>query len=92
VRWCVVINVGPIQRSRIVTLIGTLIATTQQISGPALRVAILAGTAHRNLTLSDAFAVPDEAVWRRGEPRPERTGERQLDTSRWVGAIATRGR
>jgi Nucleotidyl transferase AbiEii toxin, Type IV TA system len=39
-----------------------LIATTQQISGPALRAAILAGVAHRNLSFPDAFAVPDEAV------------------------------
>ena len=46
-----------------------LIATTQQLSGPALRAAILAGTAHRNLTLPKAFAVPDEAVWRRGYPQ-----------------------
>jgi Nucleotidyl transferase AbiEii toxin, Type IV TA system len=46
-----------------------LIATTQQISGPALRAAVLAGTAHRNLSLPDAFAVPDEAVWRRGYPQ-----------------------
>jgi Nucleotidyl transferase AbiEii toxin, Type IV TA system len=46
-----------------------LIATTQQIPGPALRVAILAGAAHRNLSLPDVFAVPDETVWRRGYPR-----------------------
>jgi len=46
-----------------------LIATTQQISGPALRTAVLAGAAHRNLSLPDAFAVSDEAVWRRGYPQ-----------------------
>jgi hypothetical protein len=46
-----------------------LIATTQQISGPALRTAILAGAAHRNLSLPDAFAVPDDAMWRRGYPQ-----------------------
>jgi len=46
-----------------------LIATTQQISGPALRTAILAATAHRNLSLPDALAVPDEMMWRRGYPQ-----------------------
>jgi Nucleotidyl transferase AbiEii toxin, Type IV TA system len=52
--------------SRIKDLVDiALIATTQQISGPALRAAVLAGTAHRDLSLPDAFAVPDEAVWRR---------------------------
>ena len=57
--------------SRIKDLVDiALIATTQQISGPALRAAILAGAAHRNLSLPDAFAVPDEDVWRRGYPRP----------------------
>lgn len=56
--------------SRIKDLVDiALVATTQQISGPALRVAILAGAAHRNLTLPDVFAVPDEAVWRRGYPQ-----------------------
>ena len=56
--------------SRIKDLVDiALIATTQQISGPALRAAILAGTVRRNLSLPDAFAVPDEAVWRRGYPR-----------------------
>lgn len=56
--------------SRIKDLVDiALIATTQQISGPALRAAILAGAAHRNLSLPDVFAVPDEAVWRRGYPR-----------------------
>jgi len=56
--------------SRIKDLVDiALIATTQQISGPALRAAILAGKAHRNLSLPDAFAVPDDAVWRRGYPR-----------------------
>jgi hypothetical protein len=56
--------------SRIKDLVDiALIATTQQISGPALRAAVLAGTAHRNLSLPDAFAVPDEAVWRRGYPQ-----------------------
>jgi hypothetical protein len=55
--------------SRIKDLVDiALIATTQQISGRAL-TAILAGTAHRNLSLPDAFAVPDEAVWRRGYPQ-----------------------
>jgi hypothetical protein len=49
--------------SRIKDLVDiALIATTQQISGPALRAAVLAGAAHRNLSLPDAFAVPDEAV------------------------------
>lgn len=46
-----------------------LIATNQQISAPALRVAILAGTTHRSLSVPDHFAVPDDAVWRRGYPR-----------------------
>jgi hypothetical protein len=46
-----------------------LIATTQQISGPALRAAVPAGTAHRNPSLPAAFAVPDKAVWRRGYPQ-----------------------
>ena len=56
--------------SRIKDLVDiALIATTQEISGTALRVAVLAGTAHRNLTLPDSFAVPDEAVWRRGYPQ-----------------------
>jgi len=56
--------------SRIKDLVDiALIATTQQISGPALRATVLAGTAHRNLSLPDAFAVPDEAVWRRGYPQ-----------------------
>ena len=56
--------------SRIKDLVDiALIATTQQISGPALRAAVLAGTAHRGLSLPDAFAVPDEAVWRRGYPQ-----------------------
>jgi hypothetical protein len=56
--------------SRIKDLVDiALIATTQPISGPALRAAVLAGTAHRNLSLPDVFAVPDEAVWRRGYPQ-----------------------
>ena len=56
--------------SRIKDLVDiALIATTQQISGPALRAAVLAGTAHRNLSLPDVFAVPDVAVWRRGYPQ-----------------------
>ena len=56
--------------SRIKDLVDiALIATTQQISGPALRAAVLAGTAHRNLSLPDVFAVPDEAGWRRGYPQ-----------------------
>ena len=56
--------------SRIKDLVDiALIATTQQISGPALRAAVLAGAAHRNLSLPDAFAVPDKAVWRRGYPQ-----------------------
>ena len=56
--------------SRIKDLVDiALIATTQPISGPALRAAVLAGAAHRNLSLPDAFAVPDEAVWRRGYPQ-----------------------
>jgi hypothetical protein len=46
-----------------------LIATTQPISDPALRAAILAGAAHRSLSVPDSFAVPDESVWRRGYPR-----------------------
>ena len=56
--------------SRIKDLVDiALIATTQPISGPALRAAVLAGAAHRGLPLPDAFAVPDEAVWRRGYPQ-----------------------
>jgi len=56
--------------SRIKDLVDiAFIATTQQIAGPALRAAILVGAAHRNLSLPEAFAVPDEAVWRRGYPQ-----------------------
>jgi hypothetical protein len=56
--------------SRIKDLVNiALIATTQPISGPALRAAVLAGAAHRNLSLPAAFMVPDAAVWRRGYPR-----------------------
>jgi hypothetical protein len=46
-----------------------LIATAKEISGTALRNAILANTAHRGLTIPDAFAVPDEISWRRGYAR-----------------------
>lgn len=46
-----------------------LIAATQEISGPGLRAAILAGAAHRSLSLPGSFTVPDVAVWRRGYPR-----------------------
>lgn len=46
-----------------------LIATSQPISGHTLRTAILAGTAHRSLSVPDAFTVPDESVWRRAYPR-----------------------
>jgi len=43
-----------------------LIARSQTVDGPVLRVAILAGTGHRVLPLPTAFAVPDWDVWRTG--------------------------
>lgn len=46
-----------------------LIASTQRVSGPALRSAIIANAAHRELVIPDKFAVPDEASWRRGYPK-----------------------
>lgn len=46
-----------------------LIASTQRVSGQALRSAIVANTAHRGLSIPVAFAVPDEASWRRGFPK-----------------------
>jgi len=46
-----------------------LIAATQRISAPALRTAIIVNTAHRGLPIPEMFAVPDEAVWRRGYPK-----------------------
>jgi len=49
-----------------------LIATTQQILGPTLRVAILVGAAHRNLSLGRHLGL------RTPEPRPEGTSEWQL--------------
>lgn len=53
--------------SRIKDLVDiALIASTQHVSGPALRSAIIANTAHRGLTIPDTFAVPEEASWRRG--------------------------
>jgi hypothetical protein len=46
-----------------------LIASTQRVSGPALRSAIIANAAHRELVIPDKFAVPDETSWRRGYPK-----------------------
>jgi len=43
-----------------------LIARSQTVDGPALRVAILAGTGHRGLPIPTAFAVPDWDAWRTG--------------------------
>lgn len=61
---------SPRVSSRIKDLVDiALIASTQRISGPALRSAIIANTAHRGLSTPDAFAVPDEGSWRRGFPR-----------------------
>lgn len=45
------------------------IASTQRVSGPVHRSAIVAITTHRGLSIPDEFAVPDEASWRRGFPR-----------------------
>lgn len=46
-----------------------LIASTQRVSGRALRSAIIANTAHRQLGMPTAFAIPDELTWRRGYPK-----------------------
>lgn len=55
--------------SRIKDLVDiALIAQTQELSGSALRAAVLAGTAYRNLPIPDTFAVPDERSWRKGYP------------------------
>jgi hypothetical protein len=43
-----------------------LIARSQTVDGPALRVAILAGTGHRGLPLPTTFAAPDWDAWRTG--------------------------
>lgn len=55
--------------SRIKDLVDVaLIAQTQEVSGRALRAALLTGTAHRNLRIPPSFAVPDEHSWRIGYP------------------------
>lgn len=55
--------------SRIKDLVDiALIAQAQELPGSALRAAILAGTAHRNLLIPATFGVPDEESWRRGYP------------------------
>lgn len=43
-----------------------LIARSQPVDGPALRAAILTGTAHRRLAMPTTFAVPDRDAWRTG--------------------------
>lgn len=56
--------------SRIKDLVDiALIAQSQELSAQALRRAVLAGTAHRNMALPDRFAIPDETAWRRGYPK-----------------------
>jgi hypothetical protein len=47
----------------------SLIASTQQVDGPALRTAILAGTALRNLPMPTSFAAPDAPSWKAGFTR-----------------------
>lgn len=43
-----------------------LIARSQRVDGPALRTALLTGTAARGLPMPSAFAVPDWDAWRAG--------------------------
>lgn len=46
-----------------------LIATTQHISGPALRTAVVQNLADRGLSPPGRFVVPDERVWATGYPK-----------------------
>lgn len=46
-----------------------LIATAQEINGPALRTAVIQNVADRGLTLPGRFAVPDQRVWETGYPK-----------------------